>query len=199
MILYNNISIGQCFFNIYSLPPSLLFSIGLDYFHDLNVDIETPWPLNLIIDDDSMKQYNKIFCFLLQIKHVLAKLHSMWSQIKYVLLKQNHTVKGSQTILLLMSVFIFIYFFYFYFYFYFFHLYLYFYLFHFYFVICTCSFFPFDCLSLDILLIFIFIYFRHEMIHFLHILQGYITNQLLNVSWEEFQKSLEKVFFFLFI
>jgi len=35
--------------------------------------------------------------------------------------------------------------------------------------------------------------FRHEMQHFVHNLEGYLSNQILNVSWSEFQERLLNV------
>ena len=40
------------------------------------------WPLNIIVNEDSLKSYNKIFGFLLQIKFVLAVLNNVWHVIK---------------------------------------------------------------------------------------------------------------------
>ncbi|XP_070558136.1 gamma-tubulin complex component 6-like [Ptychodera flava] len=34
--------------------------------------------------------------------------------------------------------------------------------------------------------------FRHEMQHFVHVLQGYMANQVVHVSWEEFQQHLKE-------
>ncbi|XP_015749218.1 PREDICTED: gamma-tubulin complex component 6-like [Acropora digitifera] len=36
--------------------------------------------------------------------------------------------------------------------------------------------------------------FRHEMQHFVHNLEGYLSNQILNVTWSEFQEGLTNVF-----
>ncbi|XP_072181800.1 gamma-tubulin complex component 6-like [Diadema setosum] len=33
--------------------------------------------------------------------------------------------------------------------------------------------------------------FRHEMQHFVNVMQGYVVNQVIHVSWEEFQKDLK--------
>ncbi|XP_071960845.1 gamma-tubulin complex component 6-like [Antedon mediterranea] len=33
--------------------------------------------------------------------------------------------------------------------------------------------------------------FRHEMQHFVNVIQGYIANQVVNVSWEEFKRNLK--------
>ena len=35
--------------------------------------------------------------------------------------------------------------------------------------------------------------FRHEMQHFVHNLEGYLSNQILNVTWSEFQEGLLNV------
>ncbi|XP_041460037.1 gamma-tubulin complex component 6-like isoform X1 [Lytechinus variegatus] len=34
--------------------------------------------------------------------------------------------------------------------------------------------------------------FRHEMQHFVNVMQGYVVNQVIHVSWEEFQKDLKE-------
>lgn len=33
--------------------------------------------------------------------------------------------------------------------------------------------------------------FRHEMQHFVTVLQGYMAHQVLHVTWEEFQRALQ--------
>ena len=35
--------------------------------------------------------------------------------------------------------------------------------------------------------------FRHEMQHFVNVMSGYVVNQILNVSWKEFQEKLSKL------
>ena len=35
-------------------------------------------------------------------------------------------------------------------------------------------------------------YFRHEMEHFVHFMQGYLSNQIIHVTWLEFKQSLDK-------
>ena len=32
---------------------------------------------------------------------------------------------------------------------------------------------------------------RHEMQHFVSVMQGYVVNQVIHVSWEEFQRELK--------
>ena len=40
------------------------------------------WPLNIIISDECMHNYNKIFGFLFKIKLVLQALNDMWHALK---------------------------------------------------------------------------------------------------------------------
>ncbi|RMX47184.1 hypothetical protein pdam_00022257 [Pocillopora damicornis] len=39
----------------------------------------------------------------------------------------------------------------------------------------------------------LFPFLRHEMQHFVHNLEGYLSNQILNVTWSEFQEGLLNV------
>ena len=41
--------------------------------------------------------------------------------------------------------------------------------------------------------VFVVSFFRHEMQHFVHNLEGYLSNQILNVTWSEFQEGLLNV------
>ncbi|KAK7891645.1 hypothetical protein WMY93_023608 [Mugilogobius chulae] len=91
--------------------------------------IQVDWPLNIIITDSCMSKYNRLFSFLLQLKHMVWSLRDVWFH-----LKRTALVKGAGR-----SV-------------------------------------QFRQLQL----------YRHEMQHFVKVIQGYIANQILQVSWSEF-------------
>ncbi|XP_033823853.1 gamma-tubulin complex component 6 [Periophthalmus magnuspinnatus] len=100
-----------------------------DSLNCLELRYKVDWPLNIIITDSCMNKYNRLFSFLLQLKHMVWSLRDVWFH-----LKRTALVKGAGR-----SV-------------------------------------QFRQLQL----------YRHEMQHFVKVIQGYIANQILQVSWSEF-------------
>lgn len=54
----------------------------LIFLNCLELKYKLDWPLNLIITDRCMRNYNQIFEFLLQIKLVLTALNNIWNELK---------------------------------------------------------------------------------------------------------------------
>uniref|UniRef100_A0A3Q1J3P9 Gamma-tubulin complex component 6 n=1 Tax=Anabas testudineus TaxID=64144 RepID=A0A3Q1J3P9_ANATE len=104
-----------------------------DSLNCLELRYKVDWPLNIIITDNCMNKYNRLFSFLLQLKHMVWSLRDVWFH-----LKRTALVKGAGR-----SV-------------------------------------QFRQLQL----------YRHEMQHFVKVIQGYIANQILQVSWSEFTAKL---------
>ncbi|XP_015249037.1 PREDICTED: gamma-tubulin complex component 6 [Cyprinodon variegatus] len=104
-----------------------------DSLNCLELRYKVDWPLNIIITDSCMSKYNRLFSFLLQLKHMVWSLRDVWFH-----LKRTALVKGAGR-----SV-------------------------------------QFHQLQL----------YRHEMQHFVKVIQGYIANQILQVSWTEFTAKL---------
>uniref|UniRef100_A0A8C3AJU3 Tubulin gamma complex component 6 n=1 Tax=Cyclopterus lumpus TaxID=8103 RepID=A0A8C3AJU3_CYCLU len=104
-----------------------------DSLNCLELRYKVDWPLNIIITDSCMNKYNRLFSFLLQLKHMVWSLREVWFH-----LKRTALVKGAGR-----SV-------------------------------------QFHQLQL----------YRHEMQHFVKVMQGYIANQILQVSWSEFTAKL---------
>ncbi|KAM9377115.1 gamma-tubulin complex component 6 [Pholidichthys leucotaenia] len=104
-----------------------------DSLNCLELRYKVDWPLNIIITDSCMNKYNRLFSFLLQLKHMVWSLRDVWFH-----LKRTALVKGA-----------------------------------------SCS-VQFRQLQL----------YRHEMQHFVKVIQGYIANQILQVSWSEFTAKL---------
>ncbi|KAK5867083.1 hypothetical protein PBY51_011602 [Eleginops maclovinus] len=104
-----------------------------DSLNCLELRYKVDWPLNIIITDSCMNKYNRLFSFLLQLKHMVWSLREVWFH-----LKRTALVKGAGR-----SV-------------------------------------QFHQLQL----------YRHEMQHFVKVIQGYIANQILQVSWMEFTAKL---------
>ncbi|KAK5613224.1 hypothetical protein CRENBAI_026008 [Crenichthys baileyi] len=104
-----------------------------DSLNCLELRYKVDWPLNIIITDSCMNKYNRLFSFLLQLKHMVWSLRDVWFH-----LKRTALVKGAGR-----SV-------------------------------------QFRQLQL----------YRHEMQHFVKVIQGYIANQILQVSWTEFMAKL---------
>lgn len=105
-----------------------------DSLNCLELRYKVDWPLNIIITDSCMNKYNRLFSFLLQLKHMVWSLRDVWFH-----LKRTALVKGAGR-----SV-------------------------------------QFHQLQL----------YRHEMQHFVKVIQGYIANQILQVSWTEFTAKLD--------
>ncbi|XP_055664415.1 gamma-tubulin complex component 6 isoform X2 [Falco peregrinus] len=102
----------------------------------LELRYKVDWPLNIVITESCMSKYNKIFSFLLQLKHMVWTLKDVWFH-----LKRTALVSGASN-----SV-------------------------------------QFRQLQL----------YKHEMQHFVKVIQGYIANQILHVTWCEFGNKLSSV------
>ncbi|XP_039625763.1 gamma-tubulin complex component 6 isoform X2 [Polypterus senegalus] len=102
----------------------------------LELQYKVDWPLNVVITESCMNKYNRIFSFLLQLKHMVWTLHDVWLHLRRAAL-----VKGAGGSA------------------------------------------QFRQLQL----------YRHEMQHFVKVIQGYIANQILQVSWSEFHQRLASV------
>ncbi|KAF7701800.1 hypothetical protein HF521_001083 [Silurus meridionalis] len=113
--------------------PEVFHPHAPDSLNCLELRYKVDWPLNIIITDSCMNKYNRLFSFLLQLKHMVWSLSDVWFH-----LKRTAVVKGAGH-----SV-------------------------------------QFRQLQL----------YRHEMQHFVKVIQGYIANQILQVSWSEFTQKL---------
>ncbi|XP_074534683.1 gamma-tubulin complex component 6 [Halichoeres trimaculatus] len=104
-----------------------------DSLNCLELRYKVDWPLNIIITDSCMNKYNRLFSFLLQLKHMVWSLREVWFHLKRTALVKGagHSVQFRQLQL-----------------------------------------------------------YRHEMQHFVKVIQGYIANQILQVSWSEFTAKL---------
>ncbi|XP_061772713.1 gamma-tubulin complex component 6 [Nerophis ophidion] len=100
-----------------------------DSLNCLELRYKVDWPLNIIITDSCMNQYNRLFSFQLQLKHMVWSLRDVWFHLKRTALVKDagRSVQFRQLQL-----------------------------------------------------------YRHEMQHFVKVIQGYIANQILQVSWSEF-------------
>ncbi|XP_034031966.1 gamma-tubulin complex component 6 isoform X2 [Thalassophryne amazonica] len=113
--------------------PEMFHPLAPDSLNCLELRYKVDWPLNIIITDSCMNKYNRLFSFLLQLKHMVWSLCDVWFH-----LRRTALVKGAGR-----SV-------------------------------------QFRQLQL----------YRHEMQHFVKVIQGYISNQILQVSWSEFTAKL---------
>ncbi|XP_061891480.1 gamma-tubulin complex component 6-like isoform X1 [Entelurus aequoreus] len=100
-----------------------------DSLNCLELRYKVDWPLNIIITDSCLNQYNRLFSFQLQLKHMVWSLRDVWFHLKRTALVKDagRSVQFRQLQL-----------------------------------------------------------YRHEMQHFVKVIQGYIANQILQVSWSEF-------------
>uniref|UniRef100_A0A7N8XWQ1 Gamma-tubulin complex component 6 n=1 Tax=Mastacembelus armatus TaxID=205130 RepID=A0A7N8XWQ1_9TELE len=113
--------------------PETFLPHAPDSLNCLELRYKVDWPLNIIITDSCMNKYNRLFSFLLQLKHMVWSLRDVWFHLKRTALVKGagHSVQFRQLQL-----------------------------------------------------------YRHEMQHFVKVIQGYIANQILQVSWSEFTAKL---------
>ncbi|CAB3981305.1 Gamma-tubulin complex component 6 [Paramuricea clavata] len=98
----------------------------------LELRYKIQWPVNIIVTENCITKYNRIFAFMLRLKRTAWILQD----IRYSLKRMDKSASKSPQLRKI-------------------HL------------------------------------FRHEMSHFVNDVQGYISNQILHVSWQEFLNSLE--------
>ncbi|XP_057184692.1 gamma-tubulin complex component 6-like, partial [Triplophysa rosa] len=113
--------------------PEIFHPHAPDSLNCLELRYKVDWPVNIVITESCLNKYNRLFSFLLQLKHMVWSLRDVWFH-----LKRTALVKGAGR-----SV-------------------------------------QFHQLQL----------YRHEMQHFVKVIQGYIANQILQVSWSEFTHKL---------
>ncbi|KAL6106441.1 tubgcp6 [Pungitius sinensis] len=131
--LHGDIPLAANFTFALRFLPETFHPHAPDSLNCLELRYRVDWPLNIIITDSCMNKYNRLFSFLLQLKHMVWSLREVWFH-----LKRTALVKGAGR-----SV-------------------------------------QFHQLQL----------YRHEMQHFVKVIQGYIANQILQVSWSEFTAKL---------
>ncbi|XP_070611488.1 gamma-tubulin complex component 6 [Erythrolamprus reginae] len=116
--------------------PDMFKPNAPDALNCLDLRYKVDWPLNIVITENCMNKYNKIFSFLLQLKHMVWTLKDVWFHLKRTALVK-HASNSVQ----------------------------------------------FRQLQL----------YKHEMQHFVKVIQGYIANQILHVTWCEFGNKLSSV------
>ncbi|KAJ7329644.1 hypothetical protein JRQ81_015818 [Phrynocephalus forsythii] len=116
--------------------PEMFKPNAPDALNCLELRYKVDWPLNIVITENCMNKYNKIFSFLLQLKHMVWTLKDVWFHLKRTALVK-HASNSVQ----------------------------------------------FRQLQL----------YKHEMQHFVKVIQGYIANQILHVTWCEFGHKLASV------
>ncbi|XP_053108080.1 gamma-tubulin complex component 6 isoform X2 [Hemicordylus capensis] len=116
--------------------PEMFKPNAPDALNCLELWYKVDWPLNIVITENCMNKYNKIFSFLLQLKHMVWTLKDVWFHLKRTALVK-HASNSVQ----------------------------------------------FRQLQL----------YKHEMQHFVKVIQGYIANQILHVTWCEFGNKLSSV------
>ncbi|KAM4038441.1 LOW QUALITY PROTEIN: gamma-tubulin complex component 6 [Anomaloglossus baeobatrachus] len=116
--------------------PEVFTPTAPDTLSCLELRYKVDWPLNIVITDNCINKYNKIFSFLLQLKHMVWTLRDVWFHLKRTALvnQASNSVQYRQLQL-----------------------------------------------------------YRHEMQHFVKVIQGYIANQILHVTWSEFKNKLRSV------
>ncbi|XP_078091688.1 gamma-tubulin complex component 6 [Mustelus asterias] len=116
--------------------PEMFKPNAPDVLNCLELRYKVNWPLNIVITESCMSKYNKIFSFLLQLKHMFWTLKDVWFHLKRTALV-NRSSNSAQLHQLQL--------------------------------------------------------YRHEMQHFVKVIQGYIANQILHVTWCELGHKLSSV------
>jgi hypothetical protein len=106
-----------------------------DIFGTCQLNYTCPWPLNVIVNQDALHKYHRVFALLFKLKRAARSLNEIWSAFQYPSRKRKAMSQHS--------------------------------------------------LSIELM--------RQEMYHFVVTLQNYLTNQISDVSWNEFQHNLTKV------
>ncbi|XP_066912820.1 gamma-tubulin complex component 6-like isoform X2 [Clytia hemisphaerica] len=101
----------------------------------LELRYQVPWPCNIIITENSINKYNRVFSSLIRLKRAGWSLQEIWVNLK----KAGHSRRAASS--------------------------------------------P-QLRQLQL--------FRHEMQHFVNNLERYMVNQIIHVSWEEFQQDLRE-------
>lgn len=126
---------NQLTFSLKSIPDVFQPSdVGVLDFLELRYQV--PWPCNIVITENSINKYNRVFSFLIRLKRAGWSLQEVWLSLK----KADYLRKTASS--------------------------------------------P-QLRQLQL--------FRHEMQHFVNNLERYTVNQIIHVSWQEFQESLSKV------
>lgn len=79
-VFLDSCSTFPCFLHTY--PSHLLSLIPAFVCLRLHVLSQVDWPLNIIITDSCMNKYNRLFSFLLQLKHMVWSLRDVWFHLK---------------------------------------------------------------------------------------------------------------------
>uniref|UniRef100_A0A8C2BJ49 Gamma-tubulin complex component 6 n=1 Tax=Cyprinus carpio TaxID=7962 RepID=A0A8C2BJ49_CYPCA len=116
--------------------PEIFHPHAPDSLNCLELRYKVDWPVNIVITDSCLNKYNRLFSFLLQLKHMVWSLRDVWFH-----LKRTGEISAPH---------------------------------------CAGRSAQFHQLQL----------YRHEMQHFVKVIQGYIANQILQVSWSEFTHKL---------
>ncbi len=106
-----------------------------DIFGTCQLSYMCPWPLNVIVNQDALHKYHRVFVLLFKLKRAARSLNEIWSAFQHPSRKRKAMSQHS--------------------------------------------------LSIELM--------RQEMYHFVVTLQNYLTNQISDVSWNEFQQNLQKV------
>jgi len=114
--------------------PEFFNSTDINSLDFLQLKYKVPWPCNIIITENSIAKYNKVFSFLVKLKMVNWTLQKVWHNLKRA--GRSDKSKLSPQIRKL-------------------HL------------------------------------FRHEMQHFVNNIERYLVNQIIHISWQEFQSDLK--------
>ncbi|EDO39038.1 predicted protein [Nematostella vectensis] len=113
--------------------PDMLNANDIAALDFLELRYKVEWPVNIVITENSIIKYNKIFSFMLRLKRVSWVLRDIWFHLKHIAFSRDAASSPQLRQLQL---------------------------------------------------------YRHEMQHFVQNIEGYLSNQILTVTWVEFQHEL---------
>ena len=58
------------------------FYLAPDALDCLELTYRVPWPVNIVITENGIKKYGRVFTFMLQLKQVIWVLNDVWHQLK---------------------------------------------------------------------------------------------------------------------
>ncbi|XP_074657385.1 gamma-tubulin complex component 6-like [Tubulanus polymorphus] len=114
--------------------PAILQLNTASAINCLDLQYKVKWPLNIVITDNCLDKYNRVFTFMLQMKRISWIIKDIWHRLKHDATVNDMTrsvqFRHLQT-------------------------------------------------------------YRHEMDHFVHTMQGYLSTQVIHVTWKQFQEDLD--------
>ena len=89
--VYSNDPNADCLSFIVQSIPEQFDLASSKVLHMLSLSYKVTWPLNLILNPETLEQYSKIFKYLITLKRVKWIMDEVW-----IMLKENHKELGEK-------------------------------------------------------------------------------------------------------